>query len=50
MPSIPVGSRQRWAEQGHPTDLQEGYETQVWLAVSDDPAAKVSGPYLHHKR
>lgn len=33
-----------------PDDLQKGYETQVWLAVSDDPAAKVSGRYFHHRQ
>lgn len=33
-----------------PDDLQKGYETQVWLAVSEDPAAKVSGRYFHHRR
>jgi NAD(P)-dependent dehydrogenase (short-subunit alcohol dehydrogenase family) len=33
-----------------PDDLDEGYRTQVWLAVSDDPAALVSGKYFHHLR
>jgi NAD(P)-dependent dehydrogenase (short-subunit alcohol dehydrogenase family) len=33
---------------GAPDDLQKGYETQVWLAVSSDDKAKVSGRYLHH--
>src|SRR5512143_1017430 len=33
-----------------PDDLEEGYRTQVWLAVSDDPAALVSGKYFHHLR
>ena len=33
-----------------PDDLQKGYETQVWLAASDDPRAKVSGRYFHHKK
>jgi NAD(P)-dependent dehydrogenase (short-subunit alcohol dehydrogenase family) len=33
-----------------PDDLEEGYRTQVWLAVSDDPAALVSGRYFHHLR
>jgi len=33
-----------------PDDLDEGYETQMWLAVSDEPGAKVSGRYLRHKR
>jgi hypothetical protein len=35
---------------GAPDDLQKGYETQVWLAVSDDPAAKVSGKYFYHRQ
>lgn len=33
-----------------PDDLQKGYETQVWLAVSNDSAAKVSGRYFHHRQ
>lgn len=33
---------------GAPDDLQKGYETQTWLAVSDDSRAKVSGRYFHH--
>jgi NAD(P)-dependent dehydrogenase (short-subunit alcohol dehydrogenase family) len=36
--------------QGAPDDLQKGYETQVWLAVSDDEKAKVSGRYFHHQK
>ena len=35
---------------GAPDDLQKGYETQVWLAVSDDPKAMVSGKYFRHQR
>jgi NAD(P)-dependent dehydrogenase (short-subunit alcohol dehydrogenase family) len=34
---------------GAPDDLQQGYETQAWLAVSDDSKAKVSGRYFHHR-
>jgi NAD(P)-dependent dehydrogenase (short-subunit alcohol dehydrogenase family) len=34
---------------GAPDDLQQGYETQMWLAVSDDGRAKVSGRYFHHR-
>jgi NAD(P)-dependent dehydrogenase (short-subunit alcohol dehydrogenase family) len=30
-------------------DLQKGYETQVWLAVSSDTNAKVSGRYFFHQ-
>jgi NAD(P)-dependent dehydrogenase (short-subunit alcohol dehydrogenase family) len=33
-----------------PDDLQKGAETQAWLAVSDDAAAKVSGQYLFHQK
>ena len=33
-----------------PDDFEEGYLTQTWLAVSDDPAANVSGRYWHHRR
>jgi NAD(P)-dependent dehydrogenase (short-subunit alcohol dehydrogenase family) len=36
--------------QGAPDDLQKGFETQVWLAVSDDRRAKVSGRYFHHQK
>ena len=36
--------------QGAPDDLQKGYETQVWLAVSDDEEAKVSGRYFYHRK
>jgi NAD(P)-dependent dehydrogenase (short-subunit alcohol dehydrogenase family) len=35
---------------GAPDDLQKGYETQAWLAVSDDDKAKVSGRYFHHQK
>jgi NAD(P)-dependent dehydrogenase (short-subunit alcohol dehydrogenase family) len=35
---------------GAPDDLKKGYETQVWLAVSEDNKAKVSGKYFFHKR
>jgi NAD(P)-dependent dehydrogenase (short-subunit alcohol dehydrogenase family) len=34
---------------GAPDNLQQGYETQVWLAVSDDPRAQVTGRYFHHR-
>ena len=33
-----------------PDDLQKGAETQVWLAVSDDTKAKVSGKYFFHQQ
>ena len=35
---------------GAPDDLEQGHVTQVWLAVSDDPGAKVSGKYWHHQQ
>ncbi|NBC67154.1 MAG: SDR family NAD(P)-dependent oxidoreductase [Bacteroidetes bacterium] len=35
---------------GAPDDLDKGYETQVWLAVSEDEKAKVSGRYFYHKK
>jgi len=34
---------------GAPDDLDLGSETQAWLAVSQDPAAMVSGVYFFHK-
>jgi NAD(P)-dependent dehydrogenase (short-subunit alcohol dehydrogenase family) len=33
---------------GAPDDLQKGYETQSWLAVSNDSRAKVSGRYFRN--
>lgn len=35
---------------GAPDDLQKGYETQVWLAVSNDEKSKVSGCYFFHQK
>ena len=35
---------------GAPDDLDAGHRTQVWLAVSNDPAARVSGRYFYHLR
>jgi NAD(P)-dependent dehydrogenase (short-subunit alcohol dehydrogenase family) len=35
---------------GAPDDLEQGFQTQVWLAVSNDPEALVSGHYFHHRR
>ncbi|MBP1093697.1 hypothetical protein JOE50_004227 [Bradyrhizobium japonicum] len=35
---------------GAPVDLDTGQRTQTWLAVSDDPAAKVGGRYCHRLR
>ncbi|HEX2394470.1 MAG TPA: hypothetical protein VHI78_03945, partial [Bacteroidales bacterium] len=33
-----------------PDNLQQGAETQSWLAVSNDPEARVSGRYFFHKK
>ncbi len=35
---------------GAPDDLEKGFQTQVWLAASNDPGASVSGCYFHHKK
>ena len=35
---------------GATDDLQQGYETQAWLAVSEDAGAKVTGEYFYHMR
>jgi len=35
---------------GATDDLEMGHLTQTWLAVSDDPAAVVSGRYWHHRQ
>jgi NAD(P)-dependent dehydrogenase (short-subunit alcohol dehydrogenase family) len=35
---------------GAPEDLSLGPVTQAWLAVSDDPAARVSGQCFYHQR
>jgi NAD(P)-dependent dehydrogenase (short-subunit alcohol dehydrogenase family) len=35
---------------GAPDDLEEGCRTQVWLAASEDPAAKTTGEYFYHQR
>ena len=35
---------------GAPDDLDQGYRTQAWLAVSDDPEARVTGGYFYHQR
>ena len=34
---------------GAPDDLEQGYATQTWLAVSNESRAKVSGRYFHHR-
>jgi NAD(P)-dependent dehydrogenase (short-subunit alcohol dehydrogenase family) len=35
---------------GAPDDLDQGHRTQAWLAVSDDPGARVTGGYFYHQR
>jgi NAD(P)-dependent dehydrogenase (short-subunit alcohol dehydrogenase family) len=35
---------------GAPDDLEKGYLTQTWLAVSDDAEATVSGRYWYHRQ
>ena len=35
---------------GAPDDMDQAHLTQAWLAVSDDPEAKVSGDYFYHLR
>jgi NAD(P)-dependent dehydrogenase (short-subunit alcohol dehydrogenase family) len=35
---------------GAPDSLEGGYQTQVWLAASEDEQAKVGGGYFFHKR
>jgi NAD(P)-dependent dehydrogenase (short-subunit alcohol dehydrogenase family) len=35
---------------GAPDDLNQGADTQAWLAVSQDPKARVSGEYFHHRQ
>ena len=33
-----------------PDDFEEGYLTQTWLAVGEDPEATLSDRYWHHRR
>jgi NAD(P)-dependent dehydrogenase (short-subunit alcohol dehydrogenase family) len=33
-----------------PDDLHQAHRTQAWLAVSDDPAALITGGYFYHLR
>ena len=35
---------------GAPDDLKKGYETQVWLAGSNDENVKVSGHFFYHQK
>ncbi len=34
---------------GAPDDLTKGYETQTWLATSDEESVRVSGKYFYHQ-
>jgi NAD(P)-dependent dehydrogenase (short-subunit alcohol dehydrogenase family) len=40
----------RMGGKGAPDDLDQGHRTQVWLAVSEDKEAKVTGRYFYHQR
>ena len=42
--------RTRMGGAGAPVDIATGAQTQSWLAVSDEPAAKTSGRYWRHMR
>ncbi|OKO88274.1 daunorubicin C-13 ketoreductase [Bradyrhizobium sp. NAS80.1] len=46
----PGWARTKMGGAGAPVDVETGQKTQTWLAVSDDPAALVSGCYWHHLR
>jgi NAD(P)-dependent dehydrogenase (short-subunit alcohol dehydrogenase family) len=35
---------------GAPDSLKQGYQTQLWLAESDDINAKLTGKYFYHKK
>lgn len=35
---------------GAPDNLEKGFQTQAWLAVSNDDGAKISGQYFFHKK
>ena len=35
---------------GASDDLEQAHATQAWLAVSDDPEARVTGGYFYHRR
>jgi hypothetical protein len=35
---------------GATDDLDAGRRTQVWLAASDEPVAKVTGEYFYHMK
>jgi NAD(P)-dependent dehydrogenase (short-subunit alcohol dehydrogenase family) len=35
---------------GAPDSFESGYQTQVWLAVSNDESVKINGRYFYHKK
>jgi len=43
MLSIRDGYQPRWVVAGASNDLEMGHLAQIWLAISDDSAATVSG-------
>ena len=46
----PGWARTRMGGASAPVDVETGARTQAWLAVSEDPAAKVTGRYWRHMR
>ena len=42
--------RTRMGGAGAPVNLETGQRTQTWLAVSEEPEARVSGGYWHNLR
>jgi NAD(P)-dependent dehydrogenase (short-subunit alcohol dehydrogenase family) len=40
----------RMGGRGAPDDMDQAPRTQAWLAVSDDPPARVTGQYFYHMR
>ena len=46
----PGWARTRMGGPSAPVDIETGQRTQTWLAVSDEPAAVVSGRYWHRLR
>jgi NAD(P)-dependent dehydrogenase (short-subunit alcohol dehydrogenase family) len=38
----------RMGGSGAPDDMDQAHRTQVWLAASDDPRARVTGGYFYH--
>ena len=45
-----LGAGPSWGGPEAPDNLELGAATQVWLAVSDDRAASVSGQYFFHQQ